>query len=99
MLKKQDLCKKILNLTCKHHHRIVYINTYFELTYNKRMKEISFQIAFICVLNILLNKNNYLSTDDDDGNEIAVKEFYVEFYKIDLTQDQVSNFIHKKSLI
>lgn len=50
-------------LTSKHDHRVVFINNYFELTHNKRIRDISFQLTYFCALNILFNDQIELSQD------------------------------------
>ena len=42
-----------MKLASKHCHRVVFISSYFELTHNKRVRDLSFQVNYICALNIL----------------------------------------------
>jgi hypothetical protein len=61
--KKLELCENMLKLSSKHYHRVIFISSYFELTHNNRLRDLLFQMNYICALNILFKEQIELSND------------------------------------
>ncbi len=54
--KKNEFRQNITQLASKHYHMLVYLNSYFDISHNERIRDLSFAILFDCIVDLLESK-------------------------------------------
>ncbi len=80
-LKKIEFRKSISEMASSHFHILVYLNNYFEITHNERIRDLSFSLAFDLALDLLV-LDDAQKFDVEPKLKVLVIFFYSVFHRI-----------------